>query len=276
MMGLFKRGKKQDAPTEPNHDRPILGQAVWSGLVKAASAAKGKREEKRELDRRTKAVEARREAQKAARQRARAKVKASKQNPLVEIQYVEFDEDPRPGRSGYMYIWRLQEPPQVGARVKVPAMGKQYSGVVAAVGVSPQPGWTRDELSEVSRLATPRELEVAQAKRDRRTANEQAWLTMARRVVGLPTPGRGRTTVPSGFDPIPPFDGDADAQTADGYCRGWWKLYKTAKRTGRPEEEIKAFKSRAYRWAAVRDRSVKLDAAVGAAGEENQDPEDKK
>src|SRR5699024_11892889 len=102
---------------------------------------------------------------------------------------------------------------------------------------------------------------------------EQAWLNMARRAAGLPTPGRARKAPPEGYKDLPPVDGDAPPEKAHRHGNGWWRAFKAAERHGRPAEEVEAFASIARRWYQIGRASCRerVSGAVVGDGVRNGD-----
>lgn len=186
------------------------------------------------------------------------KKRTPKRPRLVGIQYRDLYEAPHDGGKPYIYTWDLPEEPQVGGRVFVRGgSGKSVPAVIVDLNASRPEGYTWDELAPVFRYASDEELEKAQRKAERQAdkelRDEQAWLNMARRAAGLPTPGRARKTVPDGYQALPPTDGDSAPSTAGRYGNVWWRASKIATRLGRPAEEVETYATIARRWYAIRD-----------------------
>lgn len=146
----------------------------------------------------------------------------------------------------YAYLWPFSELPQVGQRVVAPGMDGPAFAVITAIGASEE--LIREigsGMKMITRPATDEEIEKARTKEHE---DLNAWLDMMRQAAGLSTTTR-RRIVPDGYPPIPPVDGVADIETADGYGRAWWRAYKNA----RTEEEETTFKRIGSRWYKLRD-----------------------
>lgn len=157
-----------------------------------------------------------------------------------------------------MYTWSLAEEPRLGDRVFVRGGGGESApAVIVGVDAVRPEGYSWDDLAPVFRYATDQELEAARDKARRRAErgikDEQAWLNMARRAAGLPTPGRARRSPPEGFSALPPVDGEATRSGAARNGNVWWRASKAAERLGRPTEEVETFASIARNWYRVRD-----------------------
>lgn len=193
-----------------------------------------------------------RKATKAPRARPR-------RSPMVEVSYRELHEAPR--ERGYVFVWKLPPPPNVGDRVFVRGGdGRLEPAVVINADAAVPDGYSRDELAEVLRLATDEEMERAREKLEREMVKEQrdevSWLNMARRAAGLPTPGRARSAPPEGHQAIPPTEGIASKSEAHRRGGVWWRAMKRAEEHGRPADEIATFRAIAQHWYSVRDRST--------------------
>ncbi|WME24456.1 hypothetical protein [Brachybacterium sp. GU-2] len=146
----------------------------------------------------------------------------------------------------------------IGGRVFVRGgNGESAPAVVVDLEASRPENYSWDELAPVLRYATAEELEVARNKARRRAEkelrDEQAWLNMARRAAGLPTPGRARKALPEGYRNLPPVDGEATPEKAHRNGNRWWRALKAAERHGRPAEEVEAYAAIARSWYKKRD-----------------------
>jgi hypothetical protein len=165
---------------------------------------------------------------------------------------------------GYAYLWPFAERPQIGQWAIAQGLDGPTTVVVGAIGL---PSHARGmELKNLLRLVPDSEVEKAQVARD---ASVHEWLNAARRAAGLPTTGPVRTKAPPGFDPLPPVEGAADANTASSYGQVWWHAYKQAEMLGRDPDEIAAFKRIARGWYALHEQGARKEqlAAVSRAAE---------
>lgn len=173
----------------------------------------------------------------------------SKKVTAVQVKFRDLHA-PVPEADGreYTYSWPLPQTPQIGDRVIVPGADGPAPAVIVALGVGPSAVGTR--LEPVRRMVTTEEVAAAH---QRHADAQERWFNIARRAAGLPTKSRARK-IPDGFPDIPPVDGTADRNNADRFGRGWWRIYKQAEESQRDAEELKRFKSIAYRWFAIRDK----------------------
>lgn len=186
------------------------------------------------------------------------KKRSAKRPRLIEIQYRDLDEEPREGGKPYVYTWALKEEPELYQRVFVRGWnGESAPAVIVGLNASRPEDYSWEELAPVFRYATSQELEAARNRAARRSEkalkDEQAWLDMARRAAGLPTPGRARKAPPAGYKELPPVDGQATPARAQRNGNGWWRAFKAAERHGRPPEEVEVFASIARDWYQKRD-----------------------
>lgn len=82
--------------------------------------------------------------------------------PLVEVVYRDLSDQRMPTTTpgyGYVYKWAAPQVPQVGLRIMAPVFGR---GEVPAVIIRCSPpiphGYTRSDLSTITRLPTAREV----------------------------------------------------------------------------------------------------------------------
>ncbi|BAU32501.1 hypothetical protein [Microcella alkaliphila] len=175
----------------------------------------------------------------------------SKKQTVVSVAFRELSEPPPKNelRSTYRYVSTLTPAPVVGDRLMVRGSdGKLAPVIVVAVEVTK----ATDGLAPVERAVTAEELDQATQKAAK---DLDTWFRMARRSAGLSVSGRLPGKPPGDLPEIPPADGEASREDADAWGRGWYRIWKLAEEHGRGAEEIAAFKSKAYRWFAVRDRS---------------------
>ncbi|WP_029150092.1 hypothetical protein [Microbacterium indicum] len=177
--------------------------------------------------------------------------KEKKRRSVVRVVYRDLDRDYAPSGAhdeGYAFDWTLGPLPEIGMRVQIPGGdGKKKSGIIVGFG---RAGYAGD-LEKVIKIHSASEIEKAQAKAAKEAA---AWLDMARRAAGLPTPGRARLTTPGDYPAIAPADGKASARKADEYGRMWWRAMKLSEELGREAAETRAFSGIAHRWFAIRDQ----------------------
>lgn len=187
---------------------------------------------------------------KERRQRRADELEAQRRSVVrVNYQALEIPFDSAEEQAGgYAFDWTIPIRPEVGMRVRVPgAEGTLKPAVIIGFGRN---GYT-GSLKRVRHAYTPDEISAAIEKAEQ---DKTAWLNMARRAAGLPTPGRARKSPPKGYPEIAPTDGHASHDAADGFGRMWWRARRLAMELERDEDEIKAFSSLAHRWFAIRDR----------------------
>ena len=170
---------------------------------------------------------------------------------LVKINYRPLDRDPEPDPGkGYVYIWPLTEPAEVGMRVWVASGDGPSPGVVCDPSASAPDGFKLSELRSVVRVVTSNELEIARA---RALSDQHAWVDIVRHAAGLPTAGKVMRAVPLGFRDIPPVNGKASKLEADRFGRGWWSIYKLSQEEQWGDSETRRYKEIAEHWFAIRD-----------------------